>query len=210
MLRQYPRRQRLTAKVKVALSTNHQARLLELLDRHAAADAAEQAHLDAIRAFVSREPACFSRTTWSPGHITGSAFVIDPVRGQLLLHHHRKLDRWLQMGGHDNGELDAAETAMREAREESGLAQLAWPAGERRILDVDVHVIPARRDEPAHQHLDVRFAILADAAQPLAMDAAESHALAWFSLDEAASRMNEPGAVRVVAKLKAAIARGAL
>src|SRR2546430_4440940 len=61
-----------------------------------------------------------------------------------------------------DGERDAAATAHREAREESGLARIDWPQGPRRALDVDVHVIPARKDEPAHQHLDVRFLFLAD------------------------------------------------
>jgi len=173
------------------------------LARHAAFDGAEQAHLDAITRFVSREPACFDRHTWEPGHITGSAFVVDPARRVMLLHHHRKLDRWLQLGGHDDGARDAAATAWREAREESGLERLAWPAGPRAILDLDVHVIPARGDEPEHQHLDVRFLLLADAQEPLVRDARESKALAWVALDAVDARMNEPGARRVLAKLRA-------
>ena len=189
--------------MQVVMSTNHQARLLALLAAHPPADRVEQGHLEAIRDFVAREPACFLRTTFVPGHITGSAFILDPARGLLLLHHHRKLDRWLQMGGHDDGERDAASTALREAREESGLAKIDWPAGPRKVLDVDVHQIPARKDEPAHQHLDVRFALWADSRQPLTVDALESKALAWFPLAEAEAKMNEPGAVRVVAKLRA-------
>ncbi len=184
----------------------HQSKLLSLLERHVPADATEAAHLAAIRELVAREPGCFSRTHWAPGHITGSAFIVDPEQRKMLLHHHRKLDRWLQMGGHDDGELDASATALREAREESGLARVDWPPGERVVLDVDVHEIPARKDDPSHQHLDVRFLLYADSTQPLAMDAQESHALAWFPLGEAAAKMGEVGAQRVVEKIKRLLA----
>src|SRR5438270_1981204 len=179
----------------------HQRALLALLEAHGPVDDTERGHLQAIRDFVAREPACFSRSTWTPGHITGSAFLVDPARGVLLLHHHRKLDRWLQLGGHDDGERDAAATALREAREESGLSRVDWPAGPRTVLDVDVHLIPARKDEPAHQHLDVRFLFFADAGAPLALDAQESRAMAWVPLGEAAAKMGEAGAARVVSKI---------
>lgn len=180
----------------------HQRQLLDLLSRHAPLDAAEQAHFDAIHRLVSQEPHCFDRRTWRPGHITGSAFVVDPAHRVMLLHHHRKLDRWLQLGGHDDGARDAAATALREAREESGLRRIDWPSGPRSILDLDVHVIPARGDEPAHQHLDVRFMLLADSKEPLHRDARESKALAWVALDAVDAKMNEVGARRVLAKLE--------
>ena len=179
----------------------HQQRLLDLLAAHVPADATERGHLEHIAAFVGEQPACFARATL-PGHITGSAFVFDPATGALLLHHHRKLDRWLQLGGHDEGEQDAAATALREAHEESGLTRLALESP-LRVLDVDVHAIPARTNEPGHLHLDVRFLVLADGAEPLRLDRAESKALAWVPLDEAAAKMGEEGARRVVAKVRA-------
>lgn len=181
----------------------HQQRLLDLLAAHRPADPLERAHLEQIVGFVAAEPACFARTTWAPGHITGSAFIVDPARRLLLLHHHRKLDRWLQMGGHDDGELDAAATALREAREESGLGALRFASEPPRVLDVDVHQIPARKEEPAHLHLDVRFLFFADSSQPLAPDAQESKAVAWVPLAAAAQKMGEVGAARVVAKIEA-------
>ncbi len=184
----------------------HQERLLQLLLEHRPADEVERAHLEHLAGFVRAEPACFGRATL-PGHITGSAFVVDAERGALLLHHHRKLDRWLQLGGHDEGEQDAAATALREAREESGLTRLALEVPTR-ILDVDVHAIPARPGEPGHLHLDVRFLVLADGAEPLRLDLAESKALAWVPFEEAAARMGEVGAQRVVTKLRARLAAG--
>jgi ADP-ribose pyrophosphatase YjhB (NUDIX family) len=106
------------------------------------------------------------------------------------------------MGGHDEGERDAAATALREAREESGLTRLRLDEP-LRILDVDVHAIPERPGEPGHLHLDVRFVVWADGAEPLQLDPAESQALRWWPLDEAAARLGEVGAERVVAKLRA-------
>ena len=180
------------------MTSEPQQKLLSLLQRHTPADGLELAHLEHVRTFVQYEPACFSRQT-ARGHITGSAFIVDRATGALLLHHHRKLDKWLQMGGHDNGEQDAAQTALRESIEESGLSRLQL---EPSVLDVDVHAIPARKDEPAHLHLDVRFLVWGDRAEPLRRDDAESLDLRWFELADVTQQMNEAGALRVVEKLK--------
>ncbi|MBK9089764.1 MAG: NUDIX hydrolase [Holophagales bacterium] len=149
-------------------------------------------------ALVETEPACFARTTFSPGHFTGSVFVFSAESGHVLLHHHRRLDRWLQMGGHDEGESDPVATALREGREESGLADLVLlsPA----ILDLDVHPIPPARGEPGHSHFDVRYAAVTRTAGAARADEAESLGLAWLPLEEAARRMDEPGARRALAK----------
>ena len=102
------------------------------------------------------------------------------------------------MGGHDEGESDPAATALREGREESGLADLVLlsPA----ILDVDVHPIPAGKGEPVHAHFDVRYAAVTRNADAARADEAESLGLAWLPLEEAARRMGEPGARRALAK----------
>lgn len=92
------------------------------------------------------------------GHLTGSALVVDRSRRAVLLIHHVKLDRWLQPGGHVDGNGDLAEAALREATEEVGIPglEVCEPA-----IDLDIHEIPERGDEPAHLHLDVRFLVLA-------------------------------------------------
>jgi 8-oxo-dGTP pyrophosphatase MutT (NUDIX family) len=174
------------------------AALRDALLAHSPADDAEARDRDAMLALVEAEPACFARTTFEPGHFTGSVFVLSPATGEVLLHHHRRLDRWLQMGGHDEGESDPAATALREGREESGLEDLVLlsPA----ILDVDVHPIPPARGEPAHAHFDVRFAAVTRAASAARADEAESLGLAWLPPGEAARRMGEPGALRALAK----------
>lgn len=174
------------------------AALRDALLVHEPADAAEARDRAAMLSLVESEPACFARSTFAPGHFTGSAFVFAAADGRVLLHHHRRLDRWLQMGGHDEGESDPGATALREGREESGLPDLvlASPA----ILDVDVHPIPAGRGEPAHAHFDVRYAAVTLSADAARADEAESLGLAWLPIEEAARRMGEPGARRALAK----------
>jgi 8-oxo-dGTP pyrophosphatase MutT (NUDIX family) len=107
--------------------------------------------------FLDLHPDCLHRTC-RPGHLTGSAVVVDPARGRALLIHHAKLNRWLQPGGHADGEGNLALVARKEAVEETGLTglRLVTPA-----IDLDRHAIPARPGEPAHDHLDLRFLILA-------------------------------------------------
>ncbi len=177
------------------------ARLLEALAALVPADEVEARHLDALLGLVGTEPACFSRATFVPGHVVGSAFVLHPPTRRVLLHLHRRLGRWLQMGGHDDGERDALATALREGREESGLTDLAPLSAA--ILDVDVHPIPAGKGEPPHLHFDVRWAVATARPDGIFRDDAESAALEWLGLEEAAARMDEPGATRALAKIAA-------
>ncbi|MBL8897010.1 MAG: NUDIX domain-containing protein [Planctomycetes bacterium] len=141
------------------------------------------------------------------GHFTGAAFVIDG-RGRLLLTHHRKLGLWLQLGGHAESERRGEAVALREAHEESGLARLEFhPAlrderGAPRLLDLDIHAIPARRDEPAHEHWDLRYLLLAEEPEKIVLDPAESRALAWVAYEEAERRC-DGGILRALAKIRA-------
>ncbi len=155
--------------------------------------------LERLRAFVSEHEDCFERSL-SIGHVTGSAWVVDIERRHVLLTHHVRLDKWLQLGGHADGQSNILEVALREAREESGLQDIR--AVSKRIFDVDVHEIPARRNEPAHSHYDVRFLCEADRSQPLRISG-ESKALAWVALTEVQSLTREESVLRMVAKTAA-------
>lgn len=176
--------------------------ILSLLAEHAPADAAEAADVAFVARFVAAHPDCFGKAN-PAGHITASAFVLDP-RGRLLLTRHRKLRRWLQVGGHsDPHEFDPARTALREATEESGLPDLRFhPALGRRPLDVDVHRIPARGAEPAHDHLDLRYALITARPEALAITD-ESDDLRWFDLDAVADLGVDAAVRRVLDKLRA-------
>jgi 8-oxo-dGTP pyrophosphatase MutT (NUDIX family) len=103
------------------------------------------------------------------------------------------------MGGHDEGESDPRATALRESAEESGLQDLVLLSPE--ILDVDVHPIPAGKGEPPHRHHDVRYALATLTPDATLRDDAESIALKWFTLDDAAAAMNDPDATRALARL---------
>lgn len=133
------------------------------------------------------------------GHFCGSAWVVDrpagerPEDARVLLTHHRKLGRWLQLGGHADGVTDLREVALAEAREESGLQALELLP---EVYDVDIHQIPARPGEPAHLHFDVRYALLADAREPL-VTSAESHALAWVAVASLLGPDTEPSMARM-------------
>ena len=81
----------------------------------------DQVHLERVQRFVEQYPQCFDRSL-TVGHITGSAWLLDPSSKQLLLTHHKKLDIWVQLGGHSDGDPDTRSVALREAEEESGLA----------------------------------------------------------------------------------------
>jgi 8-oxo-dGTP pyrophosphatase MutT (NUDIX family) len=99
-----------------------------------------------------------------PGHLTASGFVVDPDAGKVLLIRHRKLDRWLQPGGHADGDGLLGRVAYREIVEETGLDA---PVVLKPAFDIDIHAIPARGSDPEHLHLDLRFVAVASSAAVL-------------------------------------------
>lgn len=116
------------------------------------------------------------------GHFTGSAWVVDATGTRTLLTHHRKLDRWLQPGGHADGERDLRAVALKEAEEETGLRGLLVEGD---LFDLDRHWIPERGDVPSHWHYDARYVVRATEDDAFIVSD-ESHALAWRPIDEIA------------------------
>ena len=115
-----------------------------------------------------------------PGHFTGSAWLVSADGQRVLLTHHRKLGRWLQLGGHADGDSDLARVALREAEEESGLRDLVVEPG---LFDLDRHWIPEHKDVPAHWHYDVRYVVHAGEDEAYTVSD-ESLDLAWRRIAE--------------------------
>jgi 8-oxo-dGTP pyrophosphatase MutT (NUDIX family) len=119
-----------------------------------------------------------------PLHFTASALVVHPESKRVLLRWHQRLRAWLQVGGHgDPGESDPLEIALREAREETGIADLVpWP--DAAVRHVAVCYVPPGKGEPEHEHADLRFFMATrnpDTARPENPGAP----LRWVTLDEA-------------------------
>lgn len=160
---------------------------------HAAWDAGEAEMLTRMRDFVAAQPECFERSL-QIGHMTASAWVVSPDRQQVLLVLHRKLGKWLQPGGHADGNTDLRAVALQEVWEETGLqARLAQP----QIFDIDVHPIPARGQDPLHDHYDVRFLLEADPEAPLTISA-ESRELRWVPIQQVAELNGERSITRMI------------
>jgi 8-oxo-dGTP pyrophosphatase MutT (NUDIX family) len=178
--------------------------VLELIRAHAAHafDAHEAAMTAATLRFVEQHADCLLRSC-VPGHLTGSAWIVNRERTHTLLTHHLKLEKWLQLGGHADGDGDLLAVALREAREESGLTSVRAVGS--KIFDLDRHWIPPRKSEPGHSHYDLRFLFEADPAEPLTRAHAESKELAWVELGRVAALNPEESMARMVRKTAVAI-----
>jgi 8-oxo-dGTP pyrophosphatase MutT (NUDIX family) len=177
-----------------------------MLARYRAAFPQEAAVVERICALVETHSDCFERTC-RPGHITGAAWILSADRRRCLLTHHRKLDRWLQLGGHADGQCRVEEVALREAREESGVTGFEFVPIDGNLMpfDLDVHWIPARYEadgrmvEDAHEHHDIRFLLIAHAGQEVrASD--ESDEIGWFTPEEVERLTDEASVLRMLYK----------
>ena len=160
-----------------------------------------------VRQFTGERPDCFERSC-VPGHITGSALVVTEDLEQVLLTHHAKLDKWLQLGGHADGDPEIPRVALKEAEEESGLQDLQFFPFEELFnearhplpFDLDSHLIPARGKEPEHVHHDTRFLLTTASPETIAVSH-ESHDLRWFTWEQARRVTKERSMIRQFEKI---------
>ncbi|MGB0514573.1 MAG: NUDIX hydrolase [Wenzhouxiangellaceae bacterium] len=164
--------------------------LVAYLTRHPDERATVRRFLD----LLAQHPNCFHRDCWA-GHITASAWIVDSAGERVMLTHHRKLDRWLQPGGHSDGDPDSLAVALREVEEETGLDVRPFS---RALFDIDIHSIPAHGSDPDHAHFDARFALVSRDTVYTVSD--ESHDLAWVSLDRLRDYTDEESVLRMARK----------
>lgn len=174
-------------------STTTRDELIRLLRSFSPKESSQESAVKDIITFVEREPACAERSHLS-GHLTGSAWIVNDARTKVLLLHHRKLNRWMQPGGHADGEFDLLSIALKEAREESGLSRIEPISQE--IFDLDIHQIPEFKDIPTHYHFDVRFLLRADdSEQPNRNE--ESNDVRWTELADIHKYTDEESVLRM-------------
>tara|TARA_E500000331_G_scaffold356749_1_gene416061 strand:+ start:345 stop:896 length:552 start_codon:yes stop_codon:yes gene_type:complete len=176
----------------------HRNNILAKLDSYLKKFPDEQETVNQMVSFVEANKDCFERTL-SIGHITGSAWLMDENYERALLTHHRKLDRWLQPGGHADGQSNVLAVAMRESEEESGLAEIE-PVSDS-LFDIDIHLIPARGNEAEHFHYDCRFLLRSVGSDQYTVSE-ESDDLAWILLSDMASYTSEVSITRMVDKVR--------
>ena len=160
--------------------------------------------LEKMKHFFLSEKSPFERTNLS-GHFTASSLIFNPKTEKIILTHHRKLNKWFQLGGHCDGVENLLIPAMQEAREESGLKNISFSSLSQSKdiplpIDFDIHVIPARLNEPEHLHLDVRF--LLETNEETLNISHESLALKWFSIKEARQVSAEESLLRLLDKFE--------
>ena len=174
----------------------HRNNLLQKLKTYRTVWPDEQATAQRLICFVEEHADCFERSL-AIGHITGSAWVVNQTGTHALLTHHKKLGKWLQLGGHADGDSDILRAALREVQEESGLAAFEPISPE--IFDIDIHLIPERKGEPAHNHHDIRFAVRAVGSDEYVVSD-ESHDLAWVEIQSIEHVTNEVSILRMAEK----------
>jgi 8-oxo-dGTP pyrophosphatase MutT (NUDIX family) len=171
------------------------AQLLGLLELYYPNDLEQQKTKEQIKQFVINHEDCFLRTN-NEGHITASSWLLSPERSHVLLTHHKKIGRWIQLGGHADGDSDVLRVAKREAEEESGIKGIEALDG--MIFDVDIHGIDEHAGVSAHKHYDIRFVLRAPHQRFMVSD--ESYDLAWLSVFDLAGRTKEPSLARMARK----------
>ena len=170
---------------------------LEQLIKHYAQAYPEEIAPQNTLKFLENETGHFFRNSYN-GHFTGSAWIVSPDMSSILMTHHKKLGKWIQLGGHADGENDLLKVALREAKEESGIQQ--FKVLSEKIFDLDIHEIPQHNSEPGHLHYDVRFLLEADPAGEAVIISDESHDVIWIHTADIAVLNSEISIQRMIKK----------
>lgn len=178
----------------------HRQELLGLLNSHRTRFMEELSFVNRAITYIEQHEDCFYRELW-PMHVTGSAWVVSPDRNHVLMMHHKKIGQWFQPGGHADGDSDILAVAQREASEETGIEESKVKLLSSSIFDVDIHRIQAYKDDPQHEHIDIRFLVEIDDRLPVPGND-ESHQVLWVNLYDAAHYNNNRSTYRMLEKTR--------
>jgi len=168
--------------------------LVERLENYRAANGSQSDTVDRFIAFLQKNRLKSFDRSLVEGHVTASCWLVNRAQTHVLLTHHRKLNCWIQLGGHADGDSDLVNVALAEAQEESGIEKIAMLSND--IFDIDRHSIPARRNEPEHFHYDFRFAMRSTEHDNYIVSD-ESHDLRWIEITRLASRVSDESVLRM-------------
>lgn len=178
----------------------HRQELLLQLAQYKTSFIEELAMVQRTIRFVEQHAHCFDRRLM-PGHVSGSAWVVNPRRTHVLMMHHRKLNMWLQPGGHADNDSSMLRVVLKETAEESGIAPGNIQPVSDAIFDVDVHTVYANAYDPRHEHFDIRFLVEIDDSIPIPGND-ESHEIGWIALEEILRFNNLKSMHRLVQKTR--------
>jgi len=169
------------------------------LENYTPIDSQEQSYKERMLALLdSYNENSFSRTNLIPGHFTASALVTNLSKTKILLVHHAKYDIWVQPGGHIDMNENPWQAAKRELSEETGLLNFSE---KNYLFDLDVHLIPTSKKEPAHHHFDLRYKFEADENQGISKNE-ESHDIKWVEIDKVHALQPDRSVLRMLEKLE--------
>ncbi len=175
--------------------TMHKEQLRILLENYEPT-AEEMTTKERMLRFLHEHDDCFERQL-ACGHFTASAWLVSKDLSKALLMHHAKLNIWVQLGGHADGESNLLEVAIKEAQEESGI--IAIEPITTQIFDIDIHTIPAKGMDPEHEHFDVRFLLRVTTDQQPIKNA-ESKELRWIKHNESKLPTQQRSVLRMFEK----------
>jgi len=178
----------------------HRRELLQYLNHYKTPFIQEAAMVGRTCQFVMQHKNCFDRHL-AVGHVSGSAWVVNPARTHTLLMHHRKLNFWLQPGGHADGDSDILRVILKEASEETGIDMQHIKLLSDQIFDVDVHTVHESVHDPRHEHFDIRFLVEIDDQLPIPGNN-ESLEIGWIDLKDVSRFNNALSFHRLVAKTR--------
>jgi 8-oxo-dGTP pyrophosphatase MutT (NUDIX family) len=167
-------------------------------------DAAEAADVSRVLAMATTVD-----DPWSNAlslHVTASALIVHPSSARVLLRWHSRQQAWLQVGGHgEPGESDPLAIALREGREETGLTDLVPVRTD--LVHVVVVEVPAKGDDPAHEHADLRYVLATDSPEQARPEKPEAP-LRWLSRSEALAATSEDNVRESLARTYELLAEG--